>query len=482
MTFSAQYLLILLFIFGCLFCSQAQEIKISSQVDRLNELGYKARLTDPRRTITYADSALNLAKRINYGNGIGEAYRVLGIGNLYLNKSDVAIQAFLSSLSSFSETGDLLGQAKTSNNLGNLYRDANNNKALEYYRKSLNIASKLEGNDLNAARDLIAGVNLNIGNILFSKQNYEEALKSFKKGKEEFTKLNNPISLTQSIQNIGTTYYQLRNLPLAEKNLLESLKKAKENDLNNSIASISITLGNLYIDQKDYPKAEKVLRDAEIFVKNSRDLKLAQDYFYTSYVFEDGRKNYFKALQYLKHIYKNDSIANNRNLSNQLKMNEEQYKQRLTIARQKNNKILFWASSVVSALLLVVVGLLYYSNTRKIKTNKQLTILNSEILQQKEELDWINQRLEKIIDERTKDLQIKNQKLSEYSWHLSHQIRGPVATMKGLMLLEKDRLIDNEEFVVQLGKCLVDIDEKITNINEALHDVKRERLGNSAAG
>src|SRR5690606_41921420 len=121
-------------------------------------------------------------------------------------------------------------------------------------------------------------------------------------------------------------------------------------------------------------------------------------------------------------------------------------------------------------LFLLMIGLLVRSIQRKAKTNKQLTVLNSEISQQKEELDWINQRLEQIIEERTKDLQHKNQKLSQYSWHLSHQIRGPIATMKGLMLLEKDKLIEWDEFIQEMDKCLEDIDYKILNINEMLHD------------
>ncbi|HEY0896707.1 MAG TPA: hypothetical protein VGE15_09175, partial [Sphingobacteriaceae bacterium] len=68
------------------------------------------------------------------------------------------------------------------------------------------------------------------------------------------------------------------------------------------------------------------------------------------------------------------------------------------------------------------------------------------------------------------DLKIKNRKLSEYSSHLSHQIRGPVATLKGLMLLEKDNLIDQQELVQEINKCVGDIDDKIININKSLND------------
>ena len=106
----------------------------------------------------------------------------------------------------------------------------------------------------------------------------------------------------------------------------------------------------------------------------------------------------------------------------------------------------------------------------------KLTELNLEVSQQKEDLDRINHNLENIIEERTKDLKIKNHKLSEYSSHLSHQIRGPIATIKGLMILKKNNLIGREEFIEQVDICLTDIDNQITNINESLNDPDRPTL------
>jgi hypothetical protein len=45
--------------------------------------------------------------------------------------------------------------------------------------------------------------------------------------------------------------------------------------------------------------------------------------------------------------------------------------------------------------------------------------------------------------------------------------------MKGLMLLEKDKLIDNDEFIREMSNCLEDIDDKILTINESLADPKQ---------
>ena len=88
----------------------------------------------------------------------------------------------------------------------------------------------------------------------------------------------------------------------------------------------------------------------------------------------------------------------------------------------------------------------------------------------------INQNLEEIIEVRTKDIKVKNKKLSEYSFHLSHQIRSPVATLKGLMHLDKDNLIEKDELIEQMGKCIYDLDDKIININENLNNPLKSGL------
>jgi signal transduction histidine kinase len=152
---------------------------------------------------------------------------------------------------------------------------------------------------------------------------------------------------------------------------------------------------------------------------------------------------------------------------------EKQRENELIIERQKNDRVKFWWAVSGSGLLLVVIGLLFGNVKRKAKTNARLTELNSEVSRQKDNLDRINHHLEEIIDERTRDLQIKNKKLSEYSSYLSHQIRGPIATLKGLMNLEKEGLVDQQECINMMNKCVSDIDEKIIDMTDILHDPKR---------
>ncbi len=156
-------------------------------------------------------------------------------------------------------------------------------------------------------------------------------------------------------------------------------------------------------------------------------------------------------------------IANNVKESG-LKNKDKIQQENTTVERIK-----FWSVTIVACLLLVVIALLMGNIRRTASTNLKLQELNNEVVRQKNNVDRINHHLEEIINDRTKDLQTKNKKLSEYSSYLSHQIRGPIATLKGLINLEKEELISKDECIDMMGKCVSEIDEKIIEMSEMLH-------------
>ncbi|MEJ6978831.1 tetratricopeptide repeat protein [Pedobacter sp. P351] len=454
--------------------SQSYTLKDSLRVDSLNKSGYDIRLTDPERTLFLGRKALALATKTDYINGIAEAYRILGIGYSYLGKNDKAIANYLISLSHFKEANNLTGEAKIYNNIGNLYKEINYNKALEYFVKALNSAEQLK------MPDLIAASYLNIGVINYRKKDYSAALKHFEKSHSLFLQQNNLVGTTLALQNQGVIYYSINKKEKAEKLLLEANKKAKEAELNSAIASINLTLVSIYIDKKDYKKAEYYLNEGKEYALIGKSTKLQSDLLKTSYQLENKRNNYRQALLYLQELYTQDSIELQNNMSKKFGLFEEQSKfaarekeSAIELEKAKTNRIIFVAAIAISSLAVILIIILVLNLKKKAKTNKLLQILNEEISIQKENLNKVNYNLEQIIDERTKDLQIKNRKLSEYSSHLSHQIRGPVATMKGLMILEKESLIDDKDFIIEMSKCVNEVDDRIININDVLHNLSQ---------
>ena len=450
------------------------------EVIKLNKVGFESRLVDPRQTLTYGQKALKLSKKINYSGGIAESYRIIGIGQFYQNQNESAIESFLNSLNYFKKNNDQIGEAKVNNNIGNLYREIDYDRSLEYFNKSLKTARNIDD------KVMIAGLNLNIGTVYQKKQLYKQALKSYQNSLSYFLKIDNNTGITQNMQNLGVVYFKLNELEQAENYSKQAIQKAKENDFNFIVAGSNLTLSAVYIAKGNYDAAQKSIEEGITYSKIVEDSRLEYDFTFTLFELENRKKNYRAALGYLKQIYTQDSLAYKNSESIKLTLRDRQYKQQAQqleneriILEQKYTKTLFIASSISALLALFVIFILFANNRKSAKTNKQLIMLNQEVLKQKEDLDRINHTLEKTIDERTKDLKIKNNKLSEYSSHLSHQIRSPVATIKGLLILDAEQLIDQEEFIQQLQVCVDDIDQKILNINEMLNNNQKHSLHTS---
>lgn len=479
-----RYYLILFLCFNSLFLLAFQKDDSlfglkndTTTVNELNLSGYKARLTDPDQTILSGLKASKIAKAISFEKGEAEANRVMGIGYYYINQRDTALNYYLIALNLFNKIVDELGEAKVANNIGNLWNEIDYDKALIYYNRALLIANKYD------KKDLVAGSYLNIGNTYYRKKNYNVALKNYEKSSQLFNEINNPIGITQSLQNRGVIYFNLNQYEKAKDLLLEANEKAKEFELNGSVASINLTLTTIFTLKGEYKLAEQFLNEGLAFAKAVKNDKIIYDYTYTAFELEAKRKNFEKALFYLKEVHVQDSVNFKKNTAANINLIQETLKQQqdqkvkdLIIEKQRYDRIKFIGSAILAILSFFVIFLLMRINKKSKESNIDLTALNLEVKRQKENVDRINHQLEEIITERTKDLIFKNQKLSEYSSHLSHQIRGPVATLKGLVMLVNDELVESKDIIPQIKKCVEDIDDQIMDINQALHDNTRSHL------
>jgi len=460
------------------------------EVIRLNNRAYEARKAHADQTVVFGQKARDLSIDLKYKTGIAESWRMIGIGYSYQFNQPQAFDAYLNALSTYQDNKDSAGVAKVNMNIGNLYRDNDYDKALEYFNYALKTGLKIKDNKL------IASLYLNMGNVYVRKKQFELALETFEKSRVMFEKLDKPAALSPSspehpnlkpseqsniiscYQNEGVAYFQLRQYDKAKEYLLKANESAKKlPDMNSAIASIDLTLADLSVAQNQFAEAEKYIAEG---MSNANYPKVKADFHYTQYELEKKRKNYQKALTILTDIYTQDSLDYKTDAIDRTIILKKSFDKSMSllktenqIAEQRIKNYLFIGLAAGSSLLIVVIVLLVMNVKRKVKTNLRLTELNGEVSRQKDNLDRINHHLEEIIDERTKDLQIKNKKLSEYSSYLSHQIRGPIATLKGLMNLEKEGLVDKKECISMMNKCVSEIDDKIIDMSDMLHDPDR---------
>jgi tetratricopeptide (TPR) repeat protein len=448
-------------------------VQDTNYVKFLIKQAYLSRLSDPAQTIATGQKALALSQKLNYTRGIAQSYRMTGIGQYYMNFTQQSILSYINALTYFQKLNDLQGEARIYNNIGNLYRDNDYDRSLEFFNQALALSKKI------ANKALIANSDLNLGSVYLRKKSFNEALKYYNESKIMFTALKDSDDVILCSQNIGDAYFNLNQLDVAEKILLDANKQAKAEDMNESVASIDLILSDVYIQMNKFPEAEKTLAEGMAYAQIIKDNKLEHDFKYTNFQLEYKRKNWKGAVDDLREVYRQDSVDKKTQLTSQIMLFEVKHKQEeqeaiAEIAEKDNQyqRVRFWGVTSVAGLLLLVVGLLVTNVKRKTKTNSQLTELNAEISRQKDNLDRVNHHLEEIIDERTKDLQTKNKKLSDYSSYLSHQIRGPIATLKGLLNLEKEGLVSEPECIKMMDKCVSEIDEKILETSEMMHDNK----------
>ncbi len=474
----------LLLIFFAVLSSRADEAKIRGKQDTSDVLnliirGFDMRLTDPSQAGNYADRALQLAKKLNYQKGKADAYRLKGLSESYLGHSEKAIEHYLLALDMYKSISNTLGEVRVLLNISSLYQNVDYDQCISYLDQAMALCKTRRLDD----GSILASIYLNYGNVYQLQKNYTKSRLSYQKSYEIISKLDNPDLSALVLANLGVIESTTGHAEKAKEYLFQALELAKNRDYNQLIAQVNLTLADIYTDENSFNNAEKCLEEGKAYATLLKNENMLQVCRINSYHLELKRKNFEKALIHLQEIYRLDSIAYASRNSAELSLFQANYrKDKLSqeknamLLRQKYDRNKFIGTIVLASCLIVVILMLISNVKRKAETNKMLTDLNAEISTQKDNLDKINHYLEEIIDDRTKDLQLKNKKLSDYSSHLSHQVRGPIATLKGLMNLEREGLVSQEECIQLMIKCVSEIDDKILDMSDMLHNPERNNL------
>jgi signal transduction histidine kinase len=139
---------------------------------------------------------------------------------------------------------------------------------------------------------------------------------------------------------------------------------------------------------------------------------------------------------------------------------------------------------VVAIFMIVLIRARYELTVKEIKarlalqeSNDEIQAQNEEIISQGEEIRVINENLEKIVLERTKELEKKNKALEEYAFINAHKLRSPVASILGLINLLKKTSLDEEAKGIM--PHLLDSTDKLDEIVSAItKTIERGERGN----
>lgn len=122
------------------------------------------------------------------------------------------------------------------------------------------------------------------------------------------------------------------------------------------------------------------------------------------------------------------------------------------------------------ASLAIFVSFIYYKIQNEQK--HELAEKNEEIKQMNDKLSSLNNHLENKVQERTMLLENQNEKLAQYAFTNSHEIRAPLASVLGLLhIIDKSQFKDgNHEIIDKLQDAGQRLDDKIKMLNKILEE------------
>lgn len=400
--------------------------------------------------LDYQHKTLEINEKIQNQQGIAIAYT--NIGTIYYSQGDLAkaLSYYLKALKIHESVGEKLELASSYNNIGLIYRDQKNyEEALDYYRRAVEFQKEISD------KKGIANSYINIGNILAEQGKDTLATANFFKARHIYEELGDQQGIASALTNIGTIHQEQKNYQLAQEKYFEALTLLRKIGYQSGITLTLNAIAETFLSMEQYALSVKYAQeslDVAQDIEAPNYLKSATKTLYKAY---EQLGDYEKAFHYhvLFEQYK-DSLINEENIR---KMQEIKFDYEIE-KRETENALLRsqneWQAKQVSfhktlrnifiigSLLLLGLAFNFLVGKQKEKKAKQflyqknkeisaiaqdLTASNAEIKAQKQNLEKLNQSKDKLFSV------------------ISHDLRSPLNSLYGLLvLMQEERLSQSE--------------------------------------
>ena len=225
------------------------------RVDAWNELAFQFRNEEPELAISYADSAQQLAIRLNYLKGEGDSFFRLGVIEKNRGNYKGAQGYYKKGILIREKLPDKLDVARGYYSLGVLYKNKESDfdTATTFFKEGLEIIQRIPFNKKVGRTK--ANLYNALANTLKRKAFYAEALIYFDSCITLQKELNNQRGLADAILNQATVFQMLRDYEEAEDSIKRSLKIFTSLKKIKNQAICFEVLGNNFFLQKDYLQA-----------------------------------------------------------------------------------------------------------------------------------------------------------------------------------------------------------------------------------
>jgi signal transduction histidine kinase len=427
--------------------------------------------------IAQNNEALQICERNHDQKGISSVYNNLAI--IYDDQGDykTSLGYYFKSLKIRQDTKDKWGIASSYNNIGNTYLELGNYaEALSYLFKGLLIREEIQDEDaVSNSLSNIAGAYfmlgkykealdynyralaideragnkqgimsslIIIGGVYHNQNELEKALNSYKKALKLAEEMENPQSIALCLMNIGELYISLKNYTDAEACFTKALTTWHENLDLTSIAVSNTNLGIIYLNtgrvQKSIESLQKGFALASQIGNQFNTLKASEN-LATAYAQLGDFKNayvYIKQnLAYKDSLFNEETVKKAHQIEFDFLLTKKQNEitllqkdKSIQNAENEKQRFLLVALTLITCLI-AIIAVVFYRNRQKEKASKELILL------QKQEIEKQTLTLEELNLLKDKTFSV-----------LSHDLRSPLASLSGLMMLMDHHAISPEEF------------------------------------
>jgi tetratricopeptide (TPR) repeat protein len=448
----------------------------SNYVITLNKVATGYLKINPGASRAVASHVLEVASRIKYTRGYARALTVMGNSYWYEGMYEFAQNHYLLAARQYQSINDSVGLGQTYNNIGEVYKKLNEfGKALEYLLKSTELKKK---DSSTTAITLY-----NIGELYIRLNDLEKGRRYIHESFEFAKAENNQRVIAFDFWSLAAIKQKEHDLSAALSYFFQAEKIWKELGEIRSLIQTYQDIAEIYREQHKYVQAENYLVNAISLANRIKVPDLQVKNYLRMSRLDSLKGNYGRALYYLsRHNSLKDSVYNllkaeqiarlqtiyeteSRERENQQLRTEKELKD-TQLASQRITLI-----AISTGLLLVgVLAWLLYGQRKKIMFQKEaIETQATALLKLNEELQNLNKTLEARITQRTLQLTLQNQKLSEYTFINAHKLRAPIASILGLINLLNQVGTEERDIVLEhLQTCGEELDHVIREVSRDL--------------
>jgi len=356
--------------------------------------------TNLEKSLSYADSALLIAKETELLSFQAHSYKKMGAVLFKIGLNDKALENYLMSKKIWEELKDTVHPIFLNKNIGSIYfMESDYGNALKYYTETLGACNEMLAGGDSVYYDQMQLIYNDIGSAYFGSGEKKLALSYYQKAVQSAKKNRDSLILGTIYNNLGKLSRELGDNEKALRYLNLSLENRKKINDKKGMARTYGFLSEFYWSNSDFVKAQTFVEKAIGASEGVGDLRTQRDHYNMLYHINKEIGNADKALDaYVAFVALKDSLFNEASVKEitrlQLQFEFEKLEKERMVKQQRKEML---SSFLIAILVLgLIISSLFYGFLKK---RARLIALEK-------------QNLEKDLEVKNKDLDMKNKELT----------------------------------------------------------------------